>query len=86
VTIFLVTVDILGSRAITKVEAAHVFTSDQWVTFWSSDRLNLPDPVARFRREDVEGIIEKSDHETVEQRKNERALRVLDELRDQRCS
>jgi hypothetical protein len=57
---FLVTVEAVGSRTTTKVEAAHFFTGDYWVTFWSSDQLNLPDRIARFRRDLVVEIIESS--------------------------
>jgi hypothetical protein len=62
VAIFLVTVEALGSRTTTKVEAAHFFTGEHWVTFWNQNpyQLNLRIPLPVFRRDLVAKIIEKS--------------------------
>jgi hypothetical protein len=49
VAIFIVTLkEPSGFQVTTEIEAANYFTDDEWVTFWSSDRLALPEPVARF--------------------------------------
>jgi hypothetical protein len=61
VATFLVTVENSGTHATTEVEAANFFTGEQWVTFWTSARSALPEPVARFPRERVVEILEKSD-------------------------
>jgi hypothetical protein len=51
-----VTVEIAGSRTTVAVEASHYFTGDDWVTFWISDRIALPEPIARFARATVIAI------------------------------
>jgi hypothetical protein len=61
VATFLVTVEDLGSRATREIDAANYFTGEDWVTFWSGGRSSLPEPVARFPREIVVEITEKSD-------------------------
>jgi hypothetical protein len=49
-----------GSRSTAEIEAEHYFTDDEWVTFWSTDRLKLPDPVARFERAAIAEIVKTS--------------------------
>jgi hypothetical protein len=46
-----------GVRETTEVEATHYFTDDEWVTFWTPDRLKLPEPVARFARASITEIV-----------------------------
>jgi hypothetical protein len=54
VAIFIVTLkEPSGNHVTTEIEAANYFTDDEWVTFWSSDRLALPEPVVRFESEAI---------------------------------
>jgi hypothetical protein len=51
VAVFLVTVkEPSGAHSTSEIEADHYFTDDKWVTFWSSDSLDLPEPVIRFEQ------------------------------------
>jgi hypothetical protein len=48
------------ARSTAEIEAAHYFTDDEWVTFWTPDRLRLPEPVARFERAHITEIVKTS--------------------------
>jgi hypothetical protein len=62
VAVFLVTVKgSSGSHETSELEAEQYFTNDDRVTFWSSGRLRLPEPVAQFERAVVSAIVKKSD-------------------------
>jgi hypothetical protein len=51
VAAFLVTVkDDSGNLATSEIEAENYFTDGEWVTFWSPDRLHLPEPLVRFEK------------------------------------
>jgi hypothetical protein len=54
VAAFLVTVkDDSGNLTTSEIEAQNYFTDGEWVTFWSSDRLDLPEPLARFEKASI---------------------------------
>jgi hypothetical protein len=58
VATFLVTItQPSGSKSTSQIEAEHYFTDDEWVTFWSANRLKLPEPVARFERRSIAEIV-----------------------------
>jgi hypothetical protein len=62
VAVFLVTVKgPSGSHQTSELEAEQYFTNDDRVTFWSSGRRRLPEPVAQFERAVVSAIAEKPD-------------------------
>ena len=46
-----------GSHETSELEAEQYFTNDDRVTFWSSGRLRLPEPVAQFQRALVSAIV-----------------------------
>jgi hypothetical protein len=48
-----------GSHETSELEAEQYFTNDDRVTFWSSGRLRLPEPVAQFERAVVSAIVRK---------------------------
>lgn len=57
---FLVTVkDDRGTPATSEIDAANYFTDGEWVTFWSPDQLDLPEPIARFEKAAILQITEK---------------------------
>jgi hypothetical protein len=62
VAVYLITVKgPSGSHETSELEAEQYFTNDDRVTFWSSGRLRLPEPVAQFERAVVSAIVEKPD-------------------------
>lgn len=48
-----------GSHETSEFEADQYFTHDDRVTFWSSDQLGLPEPVAQFERAVISEIVKK---------------------------
>jgi hypothetical protein len=62
VAVYLVTVKgPSGTPETSGLEAEQYFTNDDRVTFWSSGRRRLPEPVAQFERAVVSAIVKKSD-------------------------
>jgi hypothetical protein len=60
VAIFLVTLkESSGTHSTSTIEAANYFTDDEWVTFWSANQLDLPEPVVRLERAAIVAIEEK---------------------------
>jgi hypothetical protein len=60
VAVYLVTVKgPFGSAETSELEAEEYFTNEDRVTFWSSGRSRLPEPVAQFERTVVSAIVKK---------------------------